>query len=272
MKKQIIILITIVITAISQAQEIGNYLSFNIGSGQNNLLYMLNEGTQTALYGYTVNLAFNHSFTPGIGFQTGIGVQTFSALSILNLTESTPAIDSDGDSYIFKSNLIDWRERQQVLFLEVPLTVQYKLKTNDKIGLLLTAGAKILIPVNATYKTNGGEIVTSGEYPQYNIELTDLPQHGFTSITNNYMGKYSFKPSYIAVAELGGTYKISEKNELYLGSYINYGLNNILNLDTKMLYQIDGTYNGVLGTYQTESVKLFSIGVKLGLFLKLGKK
>jgi len=272
MKKQIIIFISLVFTTLSQAQETGNYLHFNIGSGQHNLSYTLKDGTQQAQSGYTANLAFSHFFTSSIGFQTGIGVQTFSAISTLNLTEETPAIDSDGDIYVYKSNFKNWQESQQVLFVEVPLTAQFKHKFNDKIGLLVTAGAKVSFPVNTTYKTTGGEIVTSGYYPQYNIVLSDLPQHGFTTITQSYTGKYSFNPAYMAIAELGGTYKVSEKIDLYVGGYFNYGLNNILKPDTKMLYQLDGTYNGVLETYQTTSLKPFTLGVKLGLYFKVGKK
>jgi hypothetical protein len=272
MKKQIIIFISLVFTTLSQAQETGNYLHFNIGSGQHNLSYTLKDGTQQAQSGYTANVAFSHFFTPTIGIQTGIGLQTFSSLSSLNLTEGTPAIDSDGDIYVFKSNFKNWQESQQVLFVEIPLTAQLKHKFTDKIGLLVTAGAKVSIPVNATYKTTGGEIVTSGYYPQYNIELTDLPQHGFTTITQSYTGKYSFNPAFMAIAELGGTYKVSESIDLYVGGYFNYGLNNVLKPETKMLYQLDGTYNGELGTYQTTSAKPFSIGVKLGVYLKLGKK
>ncbi len=272
MKKQLILFISLVITTLSQAQESGNYLHLNIGSGQHNLLYTLKDGTQTAQSGYTANLAFSHFFTPTIGIQTGIGIQTFSALSTLNLTESTPAIDSDGDTYIHKSKFNNWQESQQVLFVEVPLTAQFTHRFNDKIGLLVTAGAKVSIPVNATYKTIGGEIVTSGYYPQFNIELTDLPQHGFTTITQSYTGKYSFNPACMAIAELGGTYKLSEKIDLYIGGYFNYGLNNILKPDTKTLYEPDGTYNGVMETNQTTSLKPFSLGVKLGLYLKLGKK
>jgi OmpA-OmpF porin, OOP family len=272
MKKQIIILISLVISTLTQAQETGNYLHFNAGTGQHNLSYSLQDGTQAVQSGYSANIAFSHFFTSSIGLQTGIGIQTFSALSTLNLIESTPAIDSDGDIYVFKSDFKNWQENQQVIFFEVPLTGQFKHKFNDKIGLLVTAGAKISIPVNATYKTTGGEIVTSGYYPQYNIELTDMPQHGFTTITQSHTGKYSLNPAYMAIAELGGTYKISERIDFYAGAYFNYGLNNLLKPDTKMLYLVDGTYNGVLGTYQTTGVKPFSIGIKLGLYLKLGKK
>ena len=272
MKKQIIILASLITSLFIQAQETGNYLHLNAGGGLNNLSYTLHDGTQSGQTGYTVNLAFSHFFTTQWGIQTGIGIQSFSTLSTLNLTESTPAIDSDEDMYFFKSNFKNWQENQQVLFFEIPLTGQFKHRFNSKFGLLATAGAKVSIPIHVNYKTTGGEIVASGYYPQWNIELTDIPEQGFKTVTQSYSGKYSFKPSYMAIAELGGIYRISEKIDLYAGAYFNYGLNNILKPDINMLYLLNGTYNGVLGSYQTASVKPLSVGIKLGLYLKLGKK
>ena len=272
MKKQIIILLSFVISTFVQAQETGNYLNFNVGGGSHNLSYTLQDVKESGQTGYTVNLAYSHFFTSQWGIQTGFGVQTFSILSTLNLTESTPAIDSDGDSYLFKSNFKNWQENQQVLFLDIPITGQFKHRFNNKIGLLATAGAKISIPVHVTYKSTGGEIVTSGYYPQWNIELTDIPQHGFTTITQNYSGKYSLNTAYTAIVELGGIYKISEKVDLYAGGYFNYGLNNVLKPETKKLFQVDEIYDGVWNSYHTTDIKPFAIGVKLGLYFNLGRK
>ncbi|MDD4968236.1 MAG: hypothetical protein PHT07_02285 [Paludibacter sp.] len=272
MKKHIIILLSIVISTVIQAQETWNYLNVNAGAGSHNLRYTLQDGIQSGNTGYTANIAFSHFFTSHWGVQTGIGVQSFTTTSTVNLTESTPAIDSDGDIYIFKSDFKNWQETQQVLFFEIPLTAQFKHRFNSKIGLLATAGAKISIPVQATYKSTGGEIVTSGYYPQWNIELTDVPDQGFKTITQNFTGKYTLNPAYTAIVELGGIYKISERIDLYAGAYFHYGLNNILKPDTKMLYQVDGTYNGVWKSYQTTDIKPFSIGVKVGMYLKVGKK
>ena len=271
MNKHCILLISLILCISAQAQETANYLHFNLGGGQHNLSCSLNDGSQSALGGYTVNFAFSHYFTPVIGIQSGIGIQSFGSVSTLNLTETTPTTDSDGDNYVFKSNFKNWQETQQVLFIEVPLTGQFRHKLSDKTGLLLNLGAKISIPVNATYKATGGEIVTSGYYPQYNIELTDLPQHGFTTITQNYSGKYSFNAAFMAIAELGATYKLTDKISLYTGTYFNYGLTNVLIPDTKKLYLVDGTYNGVLNSYQTKALIPFSFGIKLGCFLKVGK-
>jgi hypothetical protein len=272
MKKLFIILLSFVISTFVQAQETGNYLHFNVGEGSHNLSYSLQDGKESGQTGYTINLAYSHFFTSQWGIQTGIGVQTFSILSTLNLTESTPAIDSDGDNYLFKSNFKNWQENQQVLFFDIPITGQFKHMFNNKIGLLATGGAKILIPVHVTYKSTGGEIVTSGYYPQWNIELTDIPQHGFKTITQSYSGKYNLNPAYTAIVELGGIYKISEKVDLYAGGYFNYGLNNVLKPETNMIYQVDGVYNGVWNSYHTTDIKPFVLGVKLGLYFNLDKK
>ena len=190
MKKQIIIILSIVISTVIHAQETGNYLNINAGGGSHNLSCTLQNGTQSGKTGYTANIAYSHFFTTHWGVQTGIGVQSFTSTSTLNLTESTPAIDSDGDIYIFKSDFKNWQENQQILFFDIPVTAQFKYRLNTKMGLLATAGAKISIPIHITYKSTGGEIITSGYYPQWNIVFTDVPDQGFKTITQSYTGKY----------------------------------------------------------------------------------
>lgn len=271
MKKQIILYISLTICILLQAQKSENFLNFSIGGGQHNLSYSLKDGIQTPETGFSANMNFTHYFTSKLGLLSGVGIQTFSSVSTLNLTESTPAIDTDMDIYVHNAKFNNWQEQQQVMFVEIPLAGQFKQRINDKINMLLTLGAKMSLPVSATYNTTGGEIVTSGYYPQYNIELTDLPNHGFSTITKSFTGKYSLNPLYSAIAELGASYKLTEKIDLHAGAYFNYGLNNILKADTKMLYLLDGTYSGVFQTYQITDITPVSFGIKLGLSMKIGK-
>lgn len=255
-----------------KAQNSENFLHFSVGSGQHNLSYSLKDGVQKPTIGITANMGFTHYFTSKLGLLSGIGIQTCGSVSTINLTESTPAIDSDMDVYVHNAKFNSWQEKQQVLFVEIPLAGEFKQRINDKINMLFTLGAKLSIPVSATYKSTGGEIVTSGYYPQYNIELTDLPNHGFTTITQSFSGKNNLNLLYSAIAKIGVGYKLTEKIDLHAGAYFNYGLNNILKADTKMLYQLDGTYNSVLQSYQTTSIKPISLGVELGLNIKIGKE
>jgi len=275
MKKQIILGLTLLIYGALQAQETGNYLNFNVGGGIHNLSYNLQNGTQKGQFGYTINAGYSYFFTPQWGLHTGIGFQSFNSLSTLNYLSSTPDIDTDGQNYTFKANYKNWQEKQHALFVDIPLTIQFKLPVTDKIGILTSVGGNISFPVNASFKTVGGEFVTTGYYSQYNAELSDMPQHGFSTITKKFTGSQSLKTSYMAIADLGGLYKLNEKVDLYGGAYINYGLNNILNPNSKLVYQPaqpTAIYNGVFASSLTKNVVPISIGLKVGVYWHFGDK
>lgn len=273
MKKQIIIIIVIsLIWSFQIWAQKSDVLSFSVGSGQHNLKYILKDGVQTPESGLMVNMAYVHYFSPKLGLLSGVGIQTYTSVSTINLTENTPAIDSDMDIYVHNAKFNNWQEKQQITFVEIPLAGQFKQRINDKINMLITLGVKISLPVSANYQTTGGEIVTSGYYPQYNIELTDLPNYGYSTITKSFTGKYSLNPLYSTIAKLGAIYKLTKRIDLHAGAYFNNGLNNILKADTKMLYQLDGTYNSVFQTYQSTSIKPTSLGVELGISLNIGKE
>ena len=75
----------------------------------------------------------------------------------------------------------------------------------------------------------------------------------------------------MAIADLGGLYTLSFKIDLYVGAYVNYRLKNALKADSKEIIQLDGVYNGVLASTQTNKVTPVSFGLKVGLYLRLGK-
>ncbi len=261
----------LVIFSAIQSQEKGNFLHFNVGGGLNNISYNLKDGTEKGQFGYTLNAAFSYFLTSQLGIQSGIGLQSFNSLSTINLKSASSEIDTDGHTYEFWTNYKNWQEIQQILSLDIPIMGQFKRFLDRKFGILVAMGGKISIPIYSNYKTSAGQIVTTGYYNQWNVELTEMPQHGFTTYTNSYSGNLTLKPSFMAVAELGGLYKISRKTELYIGGYFNYGFNNILNPDSKLILQPNAIYNGVFSSSQTIKVVPISIGIKIGLYWQFGK-
>lgn len=272
MKKLNIIGLCLLFLNVLQAQKSEQYLHFNVGGGLNNLSYSLQNGTEKAQFGYTVNAAYSYFFNSKWGLQTGAGVKSYGAKSSLNLLTTENRIDTDNTPYELRTNYNNWQEKQNALYLEIPLMAQYKHSFNEKYGMLASVGAKIGLPLSASYKNAGGAITTTGYYSQWNVELSDLPQHGLLTTTGEYKGDYSLKTAYMAVANLGGLYKLSPKTDLYVGLYLNYGLNNILNPQSKLIYQFDGVYNGVLASNQTNNVKPIAVGIKLGFYLELGQQ
>jgi len=271
MKKQISIVLWILLYGTLQAQDSGHYFHFNAGGGWHNMSYNINKGTQQGKAGYTLNAAYSYFFSQQWGLQTGVGIQNFSAQSTLNFLSESLETDMDGDPYIFKTNFQNSLEKQNSFNIDIPLTGQYRHFFNKKVGLLATVGAKISIPISTNYETTGGQFVTTGYYDRWNVELSEIPQHGFATCSNTFKGNYTLKPAYLAVIEIGGLFKMSEKLDLYAGAYFNYGLNNILTPYSKYIFQADGVYNGVLASNQTTELTPVSAGLKVGFYWKLKK-
>ena len=271
MKKQIILVLGLLIVGALPAQEKGSYIDFNVGGGLHNLSYSLLNGTEKTQAGYTLNAGYTYFFTSNWGIHTGLGIQTFNSMSTLNYLSNTQDIDADGQTYQFKANYTNYQEKQQAILIDIPLAIQYRFPLNEKIGLLASIGAMMALPVKSSFKTFGGGLVTTGYYSQWNVELSDMPQHGFSTMTNSFTGNTTLKTSYMGIADMGGLFKMSQRLDLYVGGYINYGLNNVLTPDSKLIYQPNGVYNGVLASSQTNNVTPISFGVKIGVYFHLGK-
>jgi OOP family OmpA-OmpF porin len=272
MKKIIVAGFVFLVTVSLHAQEKDQFLSFTAGGGLHGLSYSALGGTQQNRLGYSFDIGYSYFFSANWGVRCGLGIQSSGARSTLNFQSAESATDADGDHYEFGSKYTNWQEKQQVLFLDIPLVAQYRRAVGKKIGLLGSLGVQLSVPVHSRFKTTGGEIVTTGYYSQWNVELSDLPRHGFTTITDSYNGELSLRPSYMVIADIGGLYTLSPKVDLYLGAYINYGLNNALRSDTKDIYQLDGVYNGMLASTQTTKLTPVSVGIKVGAYFHLAKK
>ena len=271
MKRQIIIGLILLIWITMQAQKKNGYLSITAGGGLHGLSYNLHDGSQKGQFGYTLNVGYSYFFTHNWGLQSGIGLQSFNAESTLNYLSSVADVDSDGDSFVFRTNYKNWKEKQEALFFNIPLALQYRRSIGKKFGLLGSAGVQISIPINTSYINTGGEIVSTGYYSQWNVELKHMPQHGFSTNTIDYKGKLSLNPSYMGIVDLGSIYTLSSIVDLYVGGYINYGLNNVIQVSNKEIFQPNGVYNGVLESTQTSKVNLVAIGIKVGIYFKLDK-
>jgi len=271
MKRYITIALSFLLCSMLQAQEKQQYLHLTVGGGLHNLSYDLQNGTQSGRFGNMINAGYSYFFTQHWGVQSGLGLQWFTARSTVNYLSATPQVDMDGESFEFRANYNNWQEKQQALFLDIPLTLQYRHVLSNKISLQGSAGGKISIPIRSSYKTTGGSITTTGYYSRLNAELSNLPEFGFTTTTDSYSGKLSLRPSYMAIADVGGLYALSPKIDLYVGAYFNYGLNNALKAGSKEIIQLDGVYNGVLASTQTTKINPVSVGVKVGIYFRINK-
>jgi len=272
MKKLLFISLLLWGAGVSKAQEKSQSLYFNIGSGFHNLKYDLQNGTQENNIGYTFSLGYNYFFSRHWGFGAGLGIESFNSKATLDYQTSKSLIDTDGESFEFRTKYTDWQEKQSILLLDIPLSFIYQKQTSKKLKFQFSMGPKVSFAIKSNYKTLGGTIETTGYYPQYNAVLFGMPQHNFSTMTSFPQNDTSLNPVISAFSNLGGLYKINGSLDLYAGVYIDYGLSNMIDAQKKLLYQEDGVYNGVFSSDLTNSVKQFAFGFKIGLNLNLGDK
>ncbi len=247
------------------AQDKGHYFQINGGVGLHNLQYDLPNGSVKNNIGFTGNFEYSYFFTNNWGIGTGLGIQTYKASSTINYLEEISSTDIDGESYQYRTYFNDWEETQNLLFLDIPIGVKFQNKINSKWKFFSGLGGKISLPISATYEITGGSIETRGYYPQYDAELFGMSQHGFDTYTSFPNGDININPAYSAFLDLGALYALNNKLDLYLGAYLNYGLNNIIDESDAMILTEDKVYSNTFESNQTDKVIPISFGVKVGI-------
>jgi outer membrane protein OmpA-like peptidoglycan-associated protein len=182
------------------------------------------------------------------------------------------SIDTDGDTYEFRTYYNDWKERQKAMVCDIPLSFLFQKKMGNKFSILTSIGAKASIPVDFSSKSIGGEIKTTGYYKQWNVELYGMPQHNFKNIKEEKRAAIPSKLYLSTFVDLGATYRISKKMFIYGGLYVNYGVTDIVANKGKSIYEQNGTYNGVLVSDFASKTTTEAYGIKLGIRVWLGPR
>jgi hypothetical protein len=140
-------------------------------------------------------------------------------------------------------------------------------------AIVFAAGLKFGIPLNVTATLSPGTISTSGYYAYEDREYIDnLPQHGFVTGLLAPTTKNDVKLGFTVMAsiEAGMHFTLNEKTGLYTGLFLDYGLNDARKTKSSHVveYQSQLKYNSLLNTAMVDKMKLFSIGVKVGVKIR----
>ena len=258
-------------TATADAQELNVWLdggpqglSYKVPNGQNNLQF----GGSLGL-GYTFPIRSHWALLTGV---TGGWYNTQAKLN--NGTYSSDQVDNTGSAFVYKITTTDYKETQQFFSFGVPLLLQYHT-TGARTQWYINGGGKLLLPFYANIKSSAKQLALSGYYPDVNVELSNLPQHGFGTLQNWQVSTmYKLKTGAALDAETGLSFKLSPHTRLYAGLYLEYGLNNIRGDNAAaplILYNpngVTGAHTGVLGGSvlnlpSTGSAKLLSYGLMI---------
>jgi hypothetical protein len=259
----------------SYAQDKKQELSVSVAGPFSFLKY--NTGGEIVLgNGISAGLRYSYYLNEGISVGIGAEYQTYSSdVKFQYLSGQYTTIDAENESFQFRYKATELREKQKLGYVNVPITIQYENPGPTKF--YLAAGVKIGFAVSGSYETKMENLTTSGYYPQYNVELFGPTFAGFASTDNVTANKQDLntKTSYAATFETGLKQKVGDRSSVYIGLYLDYGLNDIMdkNNNKNLVHYnpeipVQLHYNSTLSTPYTNDVRLVSYGLKLRYALR----
>lgn len=269
-------LLMISISANAQKQE----FSIAVGGGLQGIQYKLKHGDASLKPGFQLGFGYMRNIHTRWGISTGLELGLYQSKASLssNVLYTTNETDSENSAFEYRVKASGYREEQKVWALNIPLMLQFHPEFN-KNGLYAQLGMRMGISVSSRYSTSADQIVATGYYPDYNLEITELPVHGFgTQLGWKGEGEYDLKPSWSAAAEAGWRLRLSAGNHLYAGLFIDYGLNDIKTEGNGALlgYQPTGLAKSqATGLFalkgEAGNARLMAYGIKLRIGFGSGK-
>lgn len=175
-----------------------------------------------------VELGLSYSISNHFSLHSGLGLNYYSLnKKTENYSSSEDAIDISGDAFEFRYRVSNYNENQELLGLNIPITIQYETQGNTRF--YGRTGVEAVIFLSESYESSASSLRTSGFFPAINAELTQPLFAGFGSFTNpNFAASdVELKNSFNAILELGVKEKLKNNNALSLGLFAKLGINDL---------------------------------------------
>jgi outer membrane protein OmpA-like peptidoglycan-associated protein len=261
----------------ARAQEIG----VELNAGLQGLQYSLQNGQNKQQPGGSLGVNYTFRLTSRLGFLTGISGGLYRTQASLRdgLVLTYGEVDDGGSAFQYNVKVTGYKESQRFFAASIPLLLQFHTIDAD-IQWYVNGGAKVFIPFHTSIQASAQQLSMSGYYPDFNIAVSNLPQHGFGTL-NNWSGSTSsdLKPAAALSAASGVSFVIRPGMRLYTGLFLDYGLtkvngkNSVTSLATYSSSGINGVkVNSVLDLPGAGPAKIFSFGLQARLTIGASKE
>ncbi|MDR0606057.1 MAG: outer membrane beta-barrel protein [Bacteroidales bacterium] len=244
------------------------------------LLYNLDKGECNPRTGFGGDVSYSFYFTPQWGIGAGLEFTMGSTNGYLNGAKISfdNQIDDQGDMYRKDIYFRDWHEKQSIFFLEIPIQLQYRYDfgLNKRRMIYINMGVKLQMPLMANYQVTRGELEVQGYYPEWNVTLFGLPNHGFGKETSKSLsGKLQIPINIAATISMGYSFEVSKMINVFVGATFDYGFMNLKGISNgDLLYEDnhkDLQYRGMLYSSSIEKVNTISAKGEAGVSIAIGK-
>jgi hypothetical protein len=225
--------------------------------------------------GGAVKAGYIYSLNTHFGIGSGLEFSQYKqevSLSQPRATLTNIEVDASTSAFVYNVSTNNYREKQTLHALQIPLFVQYKTNINKGTDFNFRAGAKYFLPVNYQIKAQADYVNGTAYYPDVNLTIDNLPEFGFGG-QNNYSssGEYKTKGIVMSSFELGFTFEMGKKSSLYAAMFLENGYGTILDQNKNESYigynptsTADRKANGLYSTDKEAEIKPVAFGVTLG--------
>jgi opacity protein-like surface antigen len=190
--------------------------------------------------GGALNLGVGYALSDSWSLHSGVGIGYLkNNASLLNYSGIQNAVDLEGEAFEFRYNLRGYSENQRYTVASIPLVVQYE--TNGTTRFYARAGASYNIFLTSEAKSRANSLTTTGFFENLNAELEVPKFAGFGTFEDISFAKQNFdiKNAVNATLELGIKQRLVAKQWLYIGFFVETGLNNLLKSNGESLLQYE---------------------------------
>jgi outer membrane protein OmpA-like peptidoglycan-associated protein len=252
----------------ADAQELG----IELNGGLQGMQYQLQNGHVTQLPAGSLGIDYSFRLGNRWDLLTSIigGLYRTQATLQNGAVFTYDQVDDAGSAFEYRLKPTGYKETQQFFAAGIPLLLQYHT-TGPGTQWYFDAGGKALFPLSASIQVSAQQLSLSGYYPDYNLEVSNLPQHGFGTL-NGWKSSTTteLKPAAALSAATGVSFRLSRGTRLYAGLYADYGLtalkekNDSLPLVTYSSTGINGVkVNSVMTTKNAGQITSLSFGLQV---------
>jgi OmpA-OmpF porin, OOP family len=256
------------------AQAGAQGLGIELNGGLQGMQYQLQNGQSKLLPGGSLGLNYTFPLGGRWGLVTGISGGLYRTQATLQdgAVFSSYQVDDEGSAFQYNLKATGYKETQQFFAAAIPLLLQYHT-VGAGLQWYFDGGGKVLFPSNASIKASAQQLSLSGYYPDFNLDISNLPQHGFGTLNDWRSSTTSqLKPSAALSAATGVSFGLIPGTRLFTGLYLDYGLtglkarNGTMPLATYSSTGISGVEaNSVLNMQIAHQVTLLSFGLQVRL-------
>jgi len=267
--------------------------NISLGAGSSSLKYETGLGEAKAGFGGAFGFGYTQFFGRFVGLGFGLeGALYQASLEVADYSLQTPVATPAGLSgnFFMQADYDALAKTQMAPALQVPVMLQAQIPMGSSQFFYLAAGAKIGLPLATTWKQTAGSLTTRG-YSEYTGQTYEnMPSHGFT-VQSPFAASGSLELNSASggsaifltfIAEAGFKFKISDKNSVYTGVFMDLaGLNSVFVMaDKKLLEYGDDSsfnylYNSILQTndinVSQDGIKPFAFGLKIRMAFGSGR-